>query len=86
MQDDLLQYLSHLARELHILAQISCTEVQEKWPQSCKTLHETYKSTLARLLASLAVVQDTVEPPNNGHIGGGSLVHCREVVLISEVR
>ena len=30
--------------------------------------------------------QYTVEPPNNGHIGGGSLVHCREVVLISEVR
>ena len=28
----------------------------------------------------------TVEPPNNGHIGGESLVRCREVVLISEVR
>ena len=28
----------------------------------------------------------TVEPPNNGHIGGRSLVHCREVVPISEVR
>ena len=28
----------------------------------------------------------TVKPPNNGHIGGRSLVHCREVVLISEVK
>ena len=27
----------------------------------------------------------TVEPPNNGHIGDGSLVLCREVVPISEV-
>ena len=25
-------------------------------------------------------VHGTVEPPNNRHIGGGSLVHCREVV------
>ena len=28
----------------------------------------------------------TVELPNNGHIGGGSLVHYREVVPISEIR
>ena len=25
-----------------------------------------------------------VEPPNNGHIGSGTFVHCSEVVLISE--
>ena len=29
---------------------------------------------------------NTVKTLNNGHIGGRSLVHCREVVLISEVR
>ena len=28
---------------------------------------------------------DTVKPPNKGHIGGGSVVPCREVVLFSEV-
>ena len=28
--------------------------------------------------------ENTVEPPNNGHIGGRSPVHCREV-SISEV-
>ena len=28
---------------------------------------------------------NTVEPPNSGHIGGGSPVRCREVVPISEV-
>ncbi len=28
---------------------------------------------------------NTVEPPNNGRIGGRSLVLCREVVPISEV-
>ena len=27
----------------------------------------------------------TVEPPNNGHSGDRPLVHCREVVPISEV-
>ena len=32
------------------------------------------------------IYYNTVKPPNNGHIGGRSLVHCREVVLISEVR
>ena len=28
----------------------------------------------------------TVEPPNNGHSGDRPLVHCREVVPISEVK
>ena len=28
---------------------------------------------------------NTVEPPNNGHSGDRPLVHCREVVPISEV-
>ena len=27
----------------------------------------------------------TVEPPNNGHIGGEHFVHCSEVVPSSEV-
>ena len=27
----------------------------------------------------------TVKPPNKGHIGDGSVVPCREVVLFSEV-
>ena len=40
----------------------------------------------SRHLCDIYVYTCTVEPPNNGHIGGGSLVHCREVVLISEVR
>ena len=34
---------------------------------------------------SVCVYGYTVEPPNNGHIGDGSLVLCREVVPISEV-
>ena len=30
-------------------------------------------------------IGNTVEPPNNGHIGDRPLVHCREVVPILEV-
>ena len=31
-----------------------------------------------------APFSDTVDPPNNGHSGDRPLVHCREVVPISE--
>ena len=31
------------------------------------------------------IMLNTVEPPNNGHIGSGTTVLCWEVVLISEV-
>ena len=40
-----------------MLAQKSC-KLQEKWPQSYKNLQESYKHWLARLLASLAAMQD----------------------------
>ena len=29
--------------------------------------------------ADFSIEMYTVKPPNNGHIGGRSLVHCREV-------
>ena len=70
--------LTHPARELCILAQISC-KVQEKWPQSCKTLHESYKSTLARLLASLAVVQDIRSVQDLTCLDCARIMHARSV-------
>ena len=36
-------------------------------------------------MSVLYVLQCTVEPLNNGHSGDRPLVHCREVVPISEV-
>ena len=33
----------------------------------------------------IRILPNTVEPPNNGHIGGRSLVRCKEAVPISEV-
>ena len=35
-------------------------------------------------LKFLRLFRHTVEPPNNGHSGDRPLVHCREVVPISE--
>ena len=51
------QNLTYLAWKSCMLAQKSC-KLQEKWPQSCKNMQESYKHWLARLLASLVAQQD----------------------------
>ena len=47
----------------------------------------TYSTTTAdpQLALHAQVLYNTVEPPNNGHIGNECFVHCSEVVPSSEV-
>ena len=59
-------------------------------PKKSQEYNILYRSAQALLnlpntVLMLCNIAFTVEPPNNGHSGDRSLVHCREVVPISEV-
>ena len=45
-----------------------------------------WKLIMKPKLSQATYVGTTVEPPNEGHFGNGSLVLCSEVVPISEVQ